>query len=72
MTEFLNKSVGKEYLWSAFITFVTAFLGAVLPGLGGLPMEQGAIFALIAVGIRAGGAAVINLVATGFRTVSSK
>lgn len=65
-------SVVKEYLWSAMITFTTAFLAAILPNLGGLAMEQGAIFALVAVGARAGLAALINLVATGFKTISSK
>lgn len=62
----------REYIWSAFITFVAAFGTAILPALGGLQLEQGAVFALIAVGIRAGTAAVINLLATKFTTVSSK
>lgn len=72
MTNYITKTVTREYLWSALITFVAAFGTAVLPGLGGLQMEQGAIFALIMVGIRAGTAALINLVATKGDTISSK
>ncbi len=67
-----TKDLVKEYAWSAFITFVTAFLTAVLPTLGGVPFEQGAIFAMFAVGARAGGAAIINLLATRFTTISSR
>lgn len=62
----------KEYLWSALITFIWGFGVAVLPMLSGLPMEQSAIFALLAVGSRAGIAAIVNLVATQGRTISSR
>lgn len=72
MKDYLTKSITKEYLWSAFITFATAFFTAILPNLGGLPPEQGAIFAIIMVGIRAGVRAIINLLATGGSTASSR
>lgn len=62
----------KEYLWSALITFIWGFGVAVLPMLVGLPPEQSAIFGLIAVGSRAGVAAVVNLIATKGSTISSK
>lgn len=63
----------KEYLWSALITFVAAFGAAVFPVASmGAPIDQAALFALIAVGVRAGFAALINLLATNFKTVSSK
>lgn len=67
-----NNSTVNEYIWSALITFIAAFGTAILPSLGGLPMEQGAILALAAVGIRAGSTAVINLLATKGSTVSSR
>lgn len=68
----MNPTV-KEYLWSALITFVAAFGVAVFPvAQMGIPVDQAALFALFAVGIRAGVAAVINLLATKGVTVSSK
>lgn len=71
MQEKINSLI-REYAWSAFITFISAFLLAVLPALGSLPPEQGAIFALVMTGFRAGSAALINFFATKGKTISSK
>lgn len=68
----MYQNLTKEYLWSGFITFVTAFAVAVAPIAGGVDLSKAAILAMIAVGARAGFAAIINLVATGFKTISSK
>lgn len=66
-------SLVKEYSWSALITFVAAFGVAIYPTVQmGIPVDQAALFAVIAVGVRAGIAAVINLIATKGTTVSSK
>lgn len=51
----------KEMLWSGSITFVTAFLIAILPMLGGLEPTQAAFLGLITAGIRAGVKAVAGL-----------
>jgi len=69
---FSNSPLLNEYIWSAFITFIAAFLTAILPFLAGVPFEQSALFGLLAVGLRAGTAAVVNLIATKGTTVSSK
>lgn len=66
----LISPVLKEYAWSALITFATAFFTVVAAT--PVPADQAAVFAIISVGFRAGFAALINLFATKFTTISSK
>lgn len=66
-----NKKLLKEYGWSATITFVTAFAVAIAPMAGDVELTRAAIFALLASGLRAGFSALINLIATAGRSISS-
>lgn len=72
----MNSLILREYIWSSFITFIAAFGTAILPMLGGATWNKAAIFALLAVGIRAGVKAVLNLLTTttteSGATISSK
>lgn len=62
----------KEYLWSSFITFATAFLFAIVPLLGDAEPTRAALFALALAGTRAGIKAIANLITTKGETISSK
>jgi len=50
----------RKYFWSLLVTLLAAFGLAVLPFLGNLPMDKGAIFGLMFVGIRAGVKALVE------------
>lgn len=68
-----NNPVVNEYIWSSLITFVAAFGTTVVPlaNMSGGNWTQAAVFALVAVGVRAGFKAVLNLLTTKFQTASS-
>lgn len=51
-----------EYAWSSLTTFVAAFCIAIVPLLGGLPLDKAAIYAVIFAGVRAGVKAVFQTV----------
>lgn len=68
----INKAIVKEYAWSGFITFITAFLIAVAPQVGSASIDQAAVFGILLAGLRAGVSAIINLIATKLQTISSR
>jgi hypothetical protein len=55
----------KEYLWSSFTTFVSAFALAVMPMLGNAPMETGFWLALFMTGAHAGIKALVQYLMNG-------
>lgn len=61
-----------EYVWSGVITFIAAFGATALPFAMNVPVDQAALWAALAVCVRAGTSAVINLLATKGTTISSK
>lgn len=67
-----NNLIANEYVWSALITFITAFGAAIVPFIGAQPATMSALFAILAVGLRAGVTAIINLASTKGQTISSK
>lgn len=74
MNYMFNNPVVNEYLWSSLVTFVASFGVAVSPLLTGpspITFTQAAVFGIVAVGVRAGFRAVLNLLTTKFNTVSS-
>lgn len=50
----MKNEVLVRYAISSAVTFLTAFGVAVLPFIGDVELEQGALFALAIVGVRAG------------------
>lgn len=54
-----------EFAWSSVTTFAAAFLFAVVPVIGGAPMDKAALFAIVLVGVRAGVKAVLQYLASG-------
>lgn len=67
-----TKKVVYEYLWSSLITFVLAFGAALAPTIGSVPVGKAALFGVIVAAARAGVRAVVNLIASGFQSASSR
>lgn len=61
----------KEFVFSSLITFVTVFLGAILPFLGGSNLEQGAFAAVAITALRLGVVAALGVIYAGFKKLSS-
>lgn len=65
-------STVKEYLWSSFVTFITAFLASAIPLVNiGQPISEALLLSIGATALRAGVRALLNLAATQGTTTSS-
>lgn len=65
-------STVKEYIWSSFVTFITAFIGTAIPLVNiGQPITEAVLISLGATALRAGVRAVLNVATTQGTTMSS-